>query len=353
MQEMMTLEEERLERMKAGEGNAFRAIGDSWRGAKSAEDDGIIRRELNRVDPAATVFREAWASKKTRIRVSSPYGHLANWDVLSVIVKTGTDLRQEQLAVQLIQEFDNLFKEENCSCWLRPFKILITGGTSGLVETITDAVSIHSIKKAEYARRLTEGRLGYVSLMDHFKQTYGEPSSARFLKAQRNFAQSLAGYSLVTYFLLIKDRHNGNILLDTAGHCIHIDFGFMLGNSPGGNIGFEAAPFKMTAEYLEVLGGAEGDGYKEFKRLFHEGFEITRKHCDRLISIVDLMQKDSSLPCFQLFGEQTSVLLRDRFQPTLKGISMQDHIDRLIFAATGSAWTRLYDSYQYYSQSIL
>lgn len=55
------------------------------------------------------------------------------------------------------------------SDFLSSFRILITGGSSGLVETITDAVSIHSIKKAEYARRLAEGRLGHVSLMDHFK----------------------------------------------------------------------------------------------------------------------------------------------------------------------------------------
>lgn len=40
---------------------------------------------------------------------------------------------------------------------------------SGLVETITDAVSIHSIKKAEYARRIAEGRFGHVTLLDHFK----------------------------------------------------------------------------------------------------------------------------------------------------------------------------------------
>jgi phosphatidylinositol 4-kinase B len=49
------------------------------------------------------------------------------------------------------------------------FRILITGGMSGLVETITDAVSIHSIKKAEYARRIAEGRFGHVTLLDHFK----------------------------------------------------------------------------------------------------------------------------------------------------------------------------------------
>lgn len=49
------------------------------------------------------------------------------------------------------------------------FRILITGEQSGLVETITDAVSVHSIKKGEYARRLAEGGpMGRVSLMDHF-----------------------------------------------------------------------------------------------------------------------------------------------------------------------------------------
>lgn len=353
MKEMIALEEERMERMREHrEGEGIMRIGDMSDNLKTVEDETIIKRELNKADPSALIFSESWATKKSRIQHGSPYGHLANWDCVSVIVKTGGDLRQEQVAVQLIQQFEQIWQEEGCQCWVRYFQILITGASSGLVETITDAVSIHSIKKSEYARRLAEGRFGYVTLLDHFKSTYGDPSMAKFVRAQRNFAKSLAGYSIVTYLLQIKDRHNGNILLDREGHLIHIDFGFMLSNSPG-NIGFEAAPFKLTPEYVEVLGGVDGESFLEFKRLFREGFEAARKHCDRIITLVELMQKDSKLPCFAAFGEQTAVQLRDRFQPALTHSLVGEYIDRLIDTSLGSNWTRLYDSYQYYSQSIL
>lgn len=103
------------------------------------------------------------------------------------------------------------------------------------------------------------------------------------MRAQKSFAKSLAGYSLVSYLLQVKDRHNGNLLIDKDGHLIHIDFGFILANTPG-NIGFEAAPFKFPAEYLEVMGGVDGPAYLEFRRLFREGFEAARKHCDSIIS---------------------------------------------------------------------
>ena len=112
---------------------------------------------------------------------------------------------------------------------------------------------------------------------------------------------SILGYSIVTYLLQIKDRHNGNILLDRDGHLIHIDFGFILSNTPG-NIGFEAAPFKLPPEYVEVLGGVNGAAFSEFKALFRHGFEAARKHCDRIIS--------TSIIICQLANIQTESLLK-------------------------------------------
>jgi phosphatidylinositol 4-kinase len=115
----------------------------------------------------ASVFREPWKTKKERIRSLSPYGRHPNWKLISVIVKTGADLRQEQIALQLIAEMHSIWLEEKVPTKVYPFRILITSNDSGLIETIPDSVSIHSIKKDAYSRHLNTEGIAY-SLYDHF-----------------------------------------------------------------------------------------------------------------------------------------------------------------------------------------
>uniref|UniRef100_M4B9T8 Uncharacterized protein n=1 Tax=Hyaloperonospora arabidopsidis (strain Emoy2) TaxID=559515 RepID=M4B9T8_HYAAE len=65
------------------------------------------------------VFRERWSEKEARIRKESPYGDHPGWRLLSVIVKSNDDLRQEQFAAQLIAQCDRIFREYSLPLLLR------------------------------------------------------------------------------------------------------------------------------------------------------------------------------------------------------------------------------------------
>ena len=297
---------------------------------------------------------EDWNEKKHRIRKSSIYGHLENWDLCSVIVKNGDDLPQEAFACQLISLISNIWKKHKVDFWTKRMKILITSANAGLVETITNAMSIHSIKKSltELSIENGENAKGRIfTLKDYFQKLYGLVDSLKYVKAQENFAISLASYSIICYVLQIKDRHNGNIMLDHEGHIIHIDFGFLLSNSPG-SVGFEAAPFKLTSEYVEVLGGLESKAYLKFVDTCKNCFKALRKEWEQIVSIVELMQKGSSLPCFNN-GDNTSVLLQQRLQLHLSDEEIDSFIEvYLIEKSVGSMYTRLYDQFQMITQGI-
>lgn len=247
-------------------------------GRERMENDfktGGVQRRGDRDDPSAAVFGEAWEAKKERIRKSSPYGWMKNWDLVSVIVKTGADLRQEAFACQLINVCHKIWVDAKIDVWVKMMRILVTGESSGLIETITSGVSLHSLKRSLTLASIESGtnpRHRIATLKDHFLKAFGQPDSEPYKAGVDAFKRSLAAYSIFSYIFQLKDRHNGNVLIDSEGHIIHIDFGFMLSNSPG-SVGFEAAPFKLTHEYVDVLGGLGSPDYEDYKKLCKQAFQ--------------------------------------------------------------------------------
>ncbi|KAJ3351667.1 Phosphatidylinositol 4-kinase pik1alpha (PI4-kinase)(PtdIns-4-kinase) [Allomyces javanicus] len=350
---------------------------------------------IDKDDPSGAIVRETWARKRERIRASSGFGHAKHWNLMSVIVKSGADLRQEQLACQLIREMAKVWQHARVACWMFPYRVLVTGQAHGIVETVKNTVSIHSLKKEMYAKHGDT-----FTLKDFFVQEFGPEGSPGFDMAQRNFMTSLAGYSILCYVLNVKDRHNGNILLDyTTGHIVHIDFGFMLSNSPGA-VAFETAPFKLSQEYVDLLGGLGSKMYAEWRQLLVQGFLALRRAHDRIVGLVEVMERDSPLDCFAYTSLVTTAAaapavtpstsptpgqsatpspaaesgtvsptpassspaanalpvtktLRDRLLLSLSDKQVSDFVDRLIANSMGNVFTRLYDGYQWFVEGVM
>ncbi|XP_035463926.1 phosphatidylinositol 4-kinase beta isoform X2 [Scophthalmus maximus] len=290
-------------------------------------------------DPSAVALKEPWEEKVRRIREGSPYGHLPVWRLLSVIVKCGDDLRQELLAFQVLQQLKSIWEQERVPLWIKPYKILVLSSDSGMIEPVMNAVSLHQVKKQSQ-----------LSLLDYFLQEHGAPTTEAFLSAQRNFVQSCAGYSLICYLLQVKDRHNGNILLDAEGHIIHIDFGFILSSSPK-NLGFETSAFKLTTEFVDVMGGSDGDMFNYYRMLMLQGLIAARKHMERVLQIVEIMQQGTQLPCFH--GSSTLRGLKERFHMSLTEEQLQLLVDQLVDGSMRSLTTKLYDGFQYLTNGIM
>ncbi|XP_012961681.2 phosphatidylinositol 4-kinase beta isoform X3 [Anas acuta] len=290
-------------------------------------------------DPSAVALKEPWQEKVRRIREGSPYGHLPSWRLLSVIVKCGDDLRQELLAFQVLKQLQSIWEQERVPLWIKPYKILVISADSGMIEPVVNAVSIHQIKKQSL-----------LSLLDYFLQEHGNYNTESFLTAQRNFVQSCAGYCLVCYLLQVKDRHNGNILLDADGHIIHIDFGFILSSSPR-NLGFETSAFKLTTEFVDVMGGPDGDMFNYYKMLMLQGLIAARKHMDKVVQIVEIMQQGSQLPCFH--GSSTIRNLKERFHMNMTEEQLQLLVEQMVDGSMRSITTKLYDGFQYLTNGIM
>ena len=299
----------------------------------------------NQINNYSLVFGETLSSQEARLKYQSQYGYLSSYKVCKVLIKSGEDLRQEQFASQLINEFAQIFKIEEVDVYLYPYEIISTGNNAGIIEVCPNTISLDELKhKISFDPN---------NSLKVFYENYFGKGTKKYKKAVRNLIRSLAGYSLVCYFLQIKDRHNGNILINNEGYLIQIDFGFFLSNAPGNE--FEKAPFKLTEEVIEVIGGVNSKYFQIFRKLMWKGMIAIAKHYQKIMILVEMMYcgYGKKLECFKA-GDATLTKLRDRFKPK-KNMKKRDYlalVDSLIHEALSSWTTTWYDKYQYLFEGI-
>ncbi|KAH9071165.1 hypothetical protein EDB83DRAFT_2366879 [Lactarius deliciosus] len=258
--------------------------------------------------------------------------HRTEQDVwIQAIFKVGDDCRQDVLALQLIAMFKNIFTGVGLTLYLYPYRVTATAPGCGVIDVVPNSTS-----------RDEMGRAKVNDLQGFFISKYGGEDSVNYQKARQNFIQSMAAYSVACYILQIKDRHNGNIMIDGEGHIVHVDFGFLFDIGPGG-VKFEPSSFKLNHEMVVLMGGRTSQGYALFQQLCVAAFLALRPHAPQLIATVQLML-GTGLPSFK--GEGTIRRLRERFALGLNERQAAEYMMGVVKNAHENMRSKVYDEFQ-------
>jgi phosphatidylinositol 4-kinase len=255
----------------------------------------------------------------------------------SAIFKVGDDCRQDVLALQLIAVFRTIWSHAGLDLYVYPYRVTATAPGCGVIDVLPNSTSRDML-----------GREAVNGLYEYFTTKFGPELSIEFQQARNNLIKLLAAYSIISYLLQFKDRHNGNIMYDDQGHVLHIDFGFCFDIVPGG-VKFEMAPFKLTHEMVLVLGGSHTtQAFQWFEELCVKGYLACRPYMETIVRCVNPML-ESGLPCFK---EATIRKLRARFVPARSEKEASLYMKGLVRKSMESMSTKGYDEFQRLTNGI-
>jgi phosphatidylinositol 3-kinase len=214
----------------------------------------------------------------------------------STILKTGDDVRQDQLILQTICIMDGILKRYGVDMRLTPYRALAVSKTAGFVQKVPDCERL-SVILSKYSGSIINflkeqpppsRDAGNMTEKDKPGQTRREMANKYGINAEvyYNFVYSCAGYCVITYILGIGDRHLDNILIQRNGKLFHIDFGFILGADPKPM----PSPMRIVQQMVDAMGGVRGEEWATFLDLCVEMFNRLRKHADFFVSLFALMK---------------------------------------------------------------
>ncbi len=245
---------------------------------------------------------------------------------LSLIYKSGDDLRQDQLVLQLISLMDRLFKREHLDLRITAYQVLPTSATNGLIEFVPGSYPISQVVREH----------GSIHRFLTSRNTSVKGPYTLNPAVLSNYIRSNAGYAVMTHVLGIGDRHMDNLMLTNDGRLFHIDFGYILGRDPK----FSTAPLVLNRVMVDGMGGSDSSHYREFVTLCGEAFNILRKSANLLLSLIHLMA-GSAIPDIRSDPEKAMLKVQERLMLGLDNAEAAAAMEQMLAAAQAAVLPKI------------
>ncbi|KAF9429015.1 Phosphatidylinositol (PI) 3-kinase [Entomortierella beljakovae] len=195
------------------------------------------------------------------------------------IFKSGDDLRQDQLVIQMITLMDDLLRKENLDLKLMPYKVLATGADHGMVQFVPSQ-SLANVLNENNGNLLMYWRKYHLD--ERSVDTFG-------VKPE------------------VMDAY-----VKSCGNIFHVDFGFILGRDPKPF----PAPMKITKEMVDAMGGFNSVHYQSFKSYCFTAYNILRKSANLILNLFGLMVS-ANIPDIKVEPDKAVWKVEERFQLNL------------------------------------
>ncbi|KAH9129090.1 hypothetical protein AeMF1_000830 [Aphanomyces euteiches] len=207
----------------------------------------------------------------------------------AVIFKSGEDLRQEMLILQLLRVIDDMWREDGKNFALEPYRCVCTGPHTGVIQAVPRSVSSTEIQNRGHS---TRGLLGAVTEDCYLVWIQEHNSSSRSQKTAMDlFMRSLAGYSVATYVLGLGNRQYDNIMMTHEGRVFLTDLSHFLGVYKyvpllDMTLKRDPTPFVLTPQMSFVFGGEASPSFLKFIKLCGDAFNVVRQHLHHLVTLL-------------------------------------------------------------------
>ncbi|CAK3858781.1 serine threonine- kinase tel1 [Lecanosticta acicola] len=238
------------------------------------------------------------------------------------LFKSGDDLRQDAIMEQVFEEVSKMLRNHRATrqrdLKVRTYKVVPLSAKSGIIEFVPNSIPLndflrpahrsyhpqdwtdtkvremihHAYQSGNQEQRVKE----YQKVCQHlhpvlrhfFFERYDDPDD--WFQKRTAYTRTTASISILGHVLGLGDRHNSNIMLDTAtGEVVHIDLG----------VAFEAGrilpipelvPFRLTRDIVDGMGSTKTEGV--FRRCCEFTLDAVREDKDSIMTLLNVLRYD-------------------------------------------------------------